>query len=198
MPSPSRNPLVVSAALCVTTALFAAGCSQGGSQPAEPAEASSTGDASAQTAGTTDAADTAGPVAAGTGDAPTEPAGDITNDPPDGGVVMNNATTSKDAGGSDRMRPIIDLIAQNREKFRACFDEWGRQNPGREVKITLSIKLKPSGELVSATFKADESDLADKKMEECMAKVAGGLKFPESPKGMETTYNHRFNFKSRK
>jgi hypothetical protein len=65
------------------------------------------------------------------------------------------------------------------------------------VKITLTIKLKPSGELISAAFKPDESDLADKPMEECMAKVAGAMKFPESPKGMDTTYNHRFNFKSR-
>ncbi len=175
-------------------ALFATACSQGGSQPAEPAETAGADTASAVTGLSTPPDGSA--TAEGTG-APNEPAGDITNDPPDGGVVMNNATTSKDAGGSDRLRPIIDAIAANREKFRACFDEWGRKNPGRDVKITLTIKLKPSGELVSAAFKPDESDLADKPMEACMAKVAGAMKFPESPKGMDTTYNHRFNFKSR-
>lgn len=189
--------MVRSCLLPVLAALSLLACSQGGSQPSEPAE---TSQAPAAVTGPSTPADSAGPTAAAEGnDGPSgEPAGDITNDPPDGGVVMNNATTSKDAGGSDRLRPIIDLITQNREKFRACFDEWGRQNPGREVKITLTIKLKPSGELVSAAFKPDESDLKDDKMESCMAKAAGALKFPESPKGMETTYNHRFNFKSRK
>jgi hypothetical protein len=175
--------------------LVTAACSQGGSQPTEPAETSQAPGTESGLAAAPGGADTA---AASGGGAPSGPTGDITNDPPDGGVVMNNATTSKDAGGSDRLRPIIDAITQNREKFRACFDEWGKQNPGREVRITLTIKLKASGELVSAAFKADESDLADKKMEECMAKAAGTLKFPESPKGMETTYNHRFNFKSHK
>lgn len=173
-------------------------CSQSGSQPAQPTETSPlTSGANDEQASAEVASARSAEPDPGSG-APGEPAGDITNDPPDGGVVMNNATTSKDAGGSDRLRPIIDLIAQNREKFRACFDEWGRQNPGREVKITLTIKLKPSGELTSAAFKADESDLKDDKMEACMAKAAGELKFPESPKGMDTTYNHRFNFKSRK
>jgi hypothetical protein len=173
-----------------------AACSQGGSQPSEPAE---TSQAPSAATGLSTPTESSGPAASAAADGPPgEPAGDITNDPPDGGVVMNNATTSKDAGGSDRLRPIIDLITENREKFRACFDEWGRQNPGREVKITLTLKLKPSGELISTAFKADESDLKDEKMESCMAKAAGTLKFPESPKGMETTYNHRFNFKSRK
>ncbi len=174
--------------------LVSAACSQGGSQPTEPAETSQAPSTESGLSTAPDGADTAA-----TGGAPSGgPAGDITNDPPDGGVVMNNANTSKDAGGSDRLRPIIDVITQNREKFRACFDDWGRQNPGREVRITLTIKLKPSGEVISAGFKADESDLADKKMEDCMSKAAAALKFPESPKGMETTYNHRFNFKSHK
>lgn len=180
--------LLLGAALLVS-------CAQGGSQPAQPAETSPTTPNGAGGGAPSDPAPTSSSAAE---PGSTEPAGDITNDPPDGGVVMNNATTSKDAGGSDRLRPLIDLIAQNREKFRACFDEWGRQNPGREVKITLTLKLKPNGELLSAAFKPDESDLKDDKMESCMAKAAGELKYPESPKGMETTYNHRFNFKSRK
>ncbi len=169
-------------------------CSQGGSQPSEPTDGSTTaGQTAPGAAGGGPSADPSAAAQPSTGD----PSVDITNDPPDGGVVMNNATTSKDAGASDRMKPILDLVTQNRDKFRACFDEWGKQNPGREVKITLSIKLKESGELITAAFKADESDLADKKMEACMAGVVGGIKFPASPKGMETTYNHRFNFKSR-
>jgi hypothetical protein len=194
---PATHTLFVTAVLTAALSAAAGACSQGGSPPGEPR-----GDATGPS-GTDDDADLASGASAAPTDAtgspaPTDLAVDITNDPPDGGVVMNNAQTSKDAGASDRLKPIMDLVTQNRDKFRVCFDEWGRQNPGRDVKITLSIKLKPSGELVSAVFKPDESDLADKKMESCMASVASSIKYPESPKGMETTYNHRFQFKSKK
>ncbi len=121
---------------------------------------------------------------------------DITNPPPDGGVVMNNAQTAGDAGGSDRTSKIIDVVMQNRDKFRCCFDLWGKQNPGKEIKIGLSLELKPSGELRSAAFKPDETQLKDPTVEKCMGAVAGSLSFPESPSGKDTTYIHRFVFKS--
>jgi hypothetical protein len=110
---------------------------------------------------------------------------------------MNNATTASDAGASDRLMAIMQTVQTGRDKFRACFDKWGKGNPGSEVKVTLSIKLRPTGELTSATFKPDETDIADKAVETCMADVAKTLKFPASPTGKDTTYNHRFNFKSK-
>jgi hypothetical protein len=123
---------------------------------------------------------------------------EIANPPPDGGVVMNNAQTAGDAGGSDRTSKIIDVVMQNRDKFRCCFDLWGRQNPGKEIKIGLSLDLKPSGELRAATFKPDETQLKDATVEKCMGAVASSLSFPESPSGKDTTYIHRFVFKSHK
>lgn len=121
---------------------------------------------------------------------------DITNDPPDGGTVMNNAQTAGDAGSSDRLQKVIDVVKANRDKFRCCFDMWGKQNPGKEIKVTLALDLKPTGEVRTAGFKADETDLKDPTVEECMSEVSKSLPFPESPTGKDTTYNHRFNFKS--
>lgn len=129
------------------------------------------------------------------------PGVELTREPPDGGVVMNNAQPSKDAGSSDRLQPIIDVVAQNRDKFRGCFDAWSKKNPPaagsspKEYKVVLSLKLKASGELESAAFKSDESDVKDKDAESCMSAVAKSLKFPASPSNRDTTYNHPFFFK---
>src|SRR6516225_6856027 len=40
---------------------------------------------------------------------------EITNDPPANGVVMNNAQTAKDAGSSDRVEPITEMIRSKRD-----------------------------------------------------------------------------------
>ena len=121
---------------------------------------------------------------------------DITNDAPDGGVIMNNAQTAGDAGSSDRTQKIMDVVKANRDKYKCCFDLWGKQNPGKEIKMTLVLDLKPTGEVRETTLKPDESDLHDPTVQECMGDVSKSLSFPESPSGKDTTYNHRFNFKS--
>ncbi len=164
-------------------------CSSGGSPPDGPLDAAPP----TATVSVTGASASPEPEPA-----TSEPMGEITNLPPDGGVVMNNAQPAADGGPSDRLKPILDLITQHRDKYRACFDKWGKGNPGKEVKVTLSLVLKPSGELVQAAFKADETDVSDKAMETCMADVSKALTFPASPSSKETTYNHRFVFKAKK
>lgn len=181
------------------SALWYSACS-GGSPSPPPPDPSTAAPASPTSGG-----DDTGP-----GSSPPGPAGEpqtaadcetlvteITNDPPDGGVAMNNAMTAGDAGASDRLLPIIEVMKGHRDRFRCCFDLWGRKNPGQEGKVTFVIELKPSGELVSAKINHDESDLHAQEVESCMAKVAGGLPFPASPTGKDTTYTHRFNFKAK-
>lgn len=176
-------------------------CSQGGSTTA-PALAPDGASTSAGTSGTSAPATSTG--AATSGDTPAAPfasctdlAVQITNNVPDGGVVMNNAMTAGDAGSSDRLDGIRKIITDNRDKFRCCFQLWGSKNPGKEAKISLKLELKPSGELRSAGFKADESDKTSPEVEGCMKEVAGKLSFPASPSGKDTTYLHPFNFKAR-
>src|SRR5262245_33754133 len=57
-------------------------------------------------------------------------ASEITNDPPSSGVALNNAQTSGDAGSTDRLAPLTELVKSRRDGFRCCFDIWAREHPG--------------------------------------------------------------------
>jgi hypothetical protein len=183
-------PLLVTQALVLAVTGIA--CSTGSSPPQDPAD----GSTSAQPAtATADATATTEPTTVTSAIGPT---GDITNTPPSNGVVMDNATPPGSSSVATRLQPIIDLIVANREKYRTCFDVWGKSNPGRELRVTFSIKLDKEGTLESSAFKPDETDVVDKPMETCMQNVSQSLKFPASPNGQETRYNHRFVFKAKK
>ena len=204
MPAPRRSASAL--ALLGSAAFALAACSGGpGADPSAPA---STGaEAPPPPSGPADGAgsDGASPAASGAAKAsPTTADGckdlvtDIVNDPPlDGGVAMNNATTAGDAGGSDRLLPVMETIQKNRDAFRCCFDLWGREHAGQEAKIALTLELEPTGALKKASFKQAETDLKDAAVEACMSDVAKKLSYPPSPSGKETTYTHRFQFKAR-
>ena len=76
---------------------------------------------------------------------------EITNDPPQGGVVMNNAQTAKDAGASDRVELITELIRSKRDGFRCCFDVWAKDHPGTSGAVKMVLKLKADGAVTSVT-----------------------------------------------
>jgi hypothetical protein len=210
----SRSKLIAEATLtAVATALcVAAACAPGGSSSstasasASDAVTSVVGDAPPSneapigadpTQGSQTAAPASGAAPSSSG-ACLDLAVEITNDPPDGGLPMNNATTAGDAGSSDRLASILERVQQHRNRFRCCFDLWGRNNPGREVKVTLSLELEPTGKLAKAGFKPDETELSDAAVEGCMREVAERIDYPPSPSGKLTTYNHRFQFKARR
>ncbi len=202
-----RTLAVLFAVAAVSSGLGALACSPGAPSTQSP-------DSAAQTSSSGSAARNAQTTTAATGSSASTPVAtaddfatcknavgknasvEVANPPPDGGVVMNNAQTAGDAGSSDRTSKIIDVVMASRDKFRCCFDLWGRQNPGKEIKVGLSLELKPSGEVRTAQFKADETELKDATVEKCMSAVASTLPFPESPSGKDTTYIHRFVFKS--
>jgi hypothetical protein len=197
-----RSLVLWFAATALSSSLAMMACSQGAPSTQSPDTSQTTPGASSASAssapiGTSSATATAADDFATCKNAVGKGASvEITNPPPDAGVVMNNAQTAGDAGGSDRVAKIIEVVMTNRDKFRCCFDLWGRQNPGKEVKIGLSLDLKPSGEIRTASFKADETDLKDPNVEKCMSAVATSLTYPESPSAKDTTYIHRFVFRS--
>ena len=123
---------------------------------------------------------------------------DITNDPPAGGVVMNNAMTSGDAGSSDRLASIIELIKSRREAFRCCFDLWGRKNPGGEGHFVLKVSIAPDGALRSSEVDASRSDVSAPEVTSCVVELAKSMTWPVSPSSHDTVYSHLFNFKARR
>jgi hypothetical protein len=121
---------------------------------------------------------------------------EITNEP-DGGVVMNNATTAGDAGASDRFAPMVELMRQKRDGFRCCFDIWAKKNAGTAGRVTFVFELGPDGKLKKASAKPDETTIKAPEVESCMVELAGTLTYPKSPSAKDTTYTHRFDFKAR-
>jgi len=160
---------------------------------------------SAQTPGEPAAAPSAtgaepGP-APSTPEAPAEPAGppssEITNEPPDGGTVMNNAMTAADAGASDRLQPLIDLIKSNRDGFRRCFDQHAKKYPGAQGRLVMVFSLKPDGTLREASIDAAKSAFQAPDVESCMIDFAKTLAYPKSPSGKDTKFTYPFDFKAK-
>lgn len=124
-------------------------------------------------------------------------ASEITNEPPDGGVVMNNAMTSADAGSSDRLQPLVDAIKARRDGFRCCFDLYARKHPGAQGRVTWQLKLKPDGSFEEATIVRDKSDVTAPQVEDCMEELAKSVTWARSPSGKETVLTYPFDFKRR-
>jgi hypothetical protein len=189
----------VVATLVLCAAAFAA-CSN--SPPAQPPPS----DAPAGAPGNTTAATAATPEPAGDPGKQKEPETvadckdlrtEITNDPPDGGVVMNNANTAADAGSSDRFNPIVDQFKAHRNRFRCCFDIWAKKNPGAKGHVNFTVQLDPKGGLKKAFIKNEGSDIRHPDVESCMVEVVKGITFPASPSGKDTDLTYPFDFKAR-
>jgi tetratricopeptide (TPR) repeat protein len=97
------------------------------------------------------------------------------------------------AGGSERLKPVSDIIKANRKGFRDCFDKWSNAHPGVAGKVKLSFYLDPDGNLDQA--EAEESGFSAPEVAECIEKFAGTLKYPASPSGKFTRFNYPFDFK---
>jgi hypothetical protein len=199
---------VVSFAACSSGSAPSAGPGVPGAESPPPAEGpASEGPASSPQASPAGAAQGESPGAA----APSRPKkapetledckvilSEITNTPPQGAVVMNNASPGPDGGPSDRLQPILETVTAKRDGFRCCFDIYARKNPGARGRIALTMKLDPEGKLMEAKIKQDESDVTAPQVESCMAELAKSITWPRSPRGMDTTYTHRFDFKPRR
>jgi hypothetical protein len=120
---------------------------------------------------------------------------EITNEPPSG-VVTNNAMTSADAGASDRMEPLIDLVKSKRDAFRCCFDLWAKKNPGAHGRVQMIFQLKPDGTLIKAEVDDASSGIHSPEVSTCMADLARSISYPKSPSGKETKFTYPFDFKA--
>jgi hypothetical protein len=128
---------------------------------------------------------------------PEELRADLTNEP-DGGVCMNNAMTSADAGSSDRCAGMTDAVRASRNAFRCCYDLYARNNPNEGAHVVLHVELAPDGAIQATSLNKERSNLTAPEFESCMVAIAGGLSFPKSPSGKETRFNYPFDFKPRR
>jgi hypothetical protein len=180
--------------LCAT--LGFAACSSG-STPAQqpPGPSASTAEAAPPSAAPTAEAPKAKPAPQTVADCKVI-LSEITNEPPAGGVALNNAMTSKDAGATDRLEPLTDLVKSKRDGFRCCFDVWAKDHPGATGSARMVLKLKPDGSVISVDF--DDTPGRVPEVEACIGDLARGLTYPRSPSGKETKFRYPFDFKARR
>jgi tetratricopeptide (TPR) repeat protein len=100
------------------------------------------------------------------------------------------------AGGSERLKPVVEIIHKNRAGFRACFDKWSAAHPGIDGAVTLSFYLAPDGEVDRADADAKGKNFTAPDVETCIEDFARSLKYPASPSGKFTRFNYPFDFKA--
>jgi tetratricopeptide (TPR) repeat protein len=111
---------------------------------------------------------------------------------PDAPAVVATAKKA-DAGGSDRLKPVAELIRANRAGFRACFDKWSGAHPGVAGKVTLTFYLDPDGNIDQQN--AETVGFEAPEVAGCIADFAETLKYPKSQSGKFTRFSYPFDFK---
>jgi hypothetical protein len=109
------------------------------------------------------------------------------------GDKHQSAVTS---GGSERLKPVTELIRKNRAGFRACFDKWSAAHPGIDGAVTLSFYLAPDGNLDHADADARGKGFVAPDVESCIEEFARTLHYPAATNGKFTRFNYPFDFKA--
>ena len=99
-------------------------------------------------------------------------------------------------GGSERLKPVTELIRKNRAGFRACFDKWSAAHPGIDGAVTLSFYLAPDGNLDHADADAKGKGFVAPDVESCIEEFARTLHYPAASNGKFTRFNYPFDFKA--
>lgn len=90
---------------------------------------------------------------------------------------------------------IAQVIKDNRQPFRDCYEKGRQKIPELEGTLTLHFVLDPKGSVRKAELNQERSDIVEPVVVDCAIEVLRGMKFPPSSRGMETTVNYPFDFK---
>lgn len=103
----------------------------------------------------------------------------------------SEASGPKDARGKEEIQRVV---ADNRDKVRACYDAALKENPGIHGDLVVSFVIDPEGNVKSAEVNWAESELHVPELDTCAVEVVKTLKFPASSRGLESKVNYPFNF----
>jgi hypothetical protein len=106
------------------------------------------------------------------------------------------AEPAPDSNGETRTSEVIaQVIRDNRQPFRDCYEKGKKKIPELEGTLTLYFVLNPKGEVKTAELNRERSDIVEPVVVDCALGVLKGMKFPRSSRGMESTVNYPFDFK---
>jgi TonB family protein len=120
-----------------------------------------------------------------------EPAPSSAAAPPLEPSAESHAAEPRDARGKDEIQRVI---ADNRNKVRACYEAALKANPGIAGDLVVSFIINPDGSVKNAEVNWSESELHVPELDSCTLEVVQALKFPPSSRGLESKVNYPFNF----
>jgi hypothetical protein len=100
-------------------------------------------------------------------------------------------------GETRTMKVIQKIIVDNREAFRACYDEVQEKVPELKGDMTLYFVLGTSGNIKEAALNEAKSTIKNDELTKCAIIELRKIDFPPSSKGLETKVNYPFNFNPR-
>ncbi len=193
--APCTSPL-----LATLLALGLVAC--GASAPPPAAPESSTGSPEGSPAASTDA-----PASTAAGDpgnaATSAPKTDSapTDSPKADGAPKSDAAAApaaeagkapKDDSRSDAA--IEQLFKDNRPAFKACYEAARKENKELKGNVKVKVLLDSAGKVKKAWIDLDRSTIKVTTVGDCMVKVAQGIPFPASSKGLEKESGYDFGF----
>jgi len=162
---------------------LALGCSSATPTPQAPEESATAGDAEAPASVEPEASSPA---------PGTDPAFPAEPEPPTGEPAPSAAaTTPRDTRGKQEIQQVM---ANNRDKVRACYDAALAQNPGIKGDLVVDFSIDPRGDVKQAEVNWSQSDIHIPELDTCAANAVRSLKFPASSRGLESKVSFPFNF----
>jgi len=178
MQSPLLSSLVT---LTTVLALLGCGSSSANAPPAEAAPEPAEAAAPAEAEPMAPAATTAAPAESS---APSEPAAAPSPDGDKKGVTDDSRTTES----------IKKIVVQNRPAFKKCYEDARKLTPDLKGTVMLRMELDAAGKVKTAGVALEESTIKDLKLAECITKIAKGLSYPASTKGLDKDFEYEFGF----
>jgi len=89
---------------------------------------------------------------------------------------------------------IQQVMADNRDKVRACYDAVLANNPGSKGALVVDFTIDPRGEVKQAEVNWSASDLHIPELDTCAVDAVKAIKFPASSRGLESKVTYPFNF----
>jgi len=106
------------------------------------------------------------------------------------------AGPAPDSNGETRTSEVIaQVIRDNRQPFRDCYEKGKKKIPELEGTLTLYFVLNPKGEVKKAELNRERSDIVEPTVVDCAVGVLKTMKFPRSSRGRESEVNYPFDFK---
>lgn len=89
---------------------------------------------------------------------------------------------------------IQKIINENRPKFKKCYEDERKKVQDLKGTVVLELTLDADGKIKKSGVNAEESTIKVKAVTDCIVKVAEGLTYPASSKGLDKDFRYEFGF----